>query len=355
MGQIIRKTNAKGDFVGWYARWYEGGIRKTKATKATSAAEARRILAEIEARIGRGKLGVPEQPEQLTADEILRRYVDEADATTRDRDQWASRIRYETKPLLPLLRRILSSDDAKRIVRHLSSTHKPNTAAKKLATLKAAFRWAVRHGLASLNPFEGTKPPRVDDAVEYLSVAEIKALIAAADARNDMRGSMLPIAVRLGVYAGLRCGEVFGLRWRDIDFDRGVLTVRQSYRGAPTKSGKHRTVPIAEDLGAALRLWRDRCPQTDAGVVCPVLGLDGRWIPAQSRPCLKHTYRLAGLAIPKAPWHVLRHSFASQYLMRGGSLIALQTMLGHASLKMTAVYSHLSSEHLQAEIHRLKF
>jgi site-specific recombinase XerD len=41
--------------------------------------------------------------------------------------------------------------------------------------------------------------------------------------------------------------------------------------------------------------------------------------------------------------------------MRGGSLIALQTMLGHASLKMTAVYSHLSSEHLQAEIHRLKF
>ena len=74
VGQIIRKTNAKGDFVGWYARWYEGGVRKTKATKATSAAEARRILAEIEARIGRGKLGVPDLAQQLTADEILRRY-----------------------------------------------------------------------------------------------------------------------------------------------------------------------------------------------------------------------------------------------------------------------------------------
>ena len=53
--------------------------------------------------------------------------------------------------------------------------------------------------------------------------------------------------------------------------------------------------------------------------------------------------------------HVLRHTFTSHYLMKGGSLIALQTMLGHSSLKTTAIYSHLSSDHLRSEIHRLKF
>ena len=356
MGEVIRKRNGKGDFVGWYVRYYENGARKTRATKATSAAEARRMLAEIEARIGRGKLGVPEQPQQLTLSEVVTRFLDEYEPSTRDRKRWAQKTQYELANVLPLLGRgAVRADDVKKLVRRLSSTHKPRSIVLKLAMLKTIYKWALRCGLVPSNPFEDIKPPRVEATVEYLSSAEVKALIAAADARSDQRGSMLPVAVRLGVYAGLRCGEIFGLRWRDIDTDRSVLVIRQSYRGAPTKSGKVRTIPIADDLAAALTAWRTQCPHTDAGLVCPVLDPDGRWIAARRRPCLKTTYRHAGLTIPKSPWHVLRHSFASHYLMKGGSLIALQTMLGHSSLKITAIYSHLSSEHLRAEIHRLKF
>jgi integrase len=358
MGELIRKRNAKGNFIGWYVRYYENGVRKTQATKATSAADARRMLAEIEARIGRGKLGIaePAPSKNLPATEILRRYLVEYEPTTRNRERWAQRERYELSAVLPFLGRgPLGADEAKQIVRKLSTTHKPRSVAKKVSTLKTAYGWAVRQGLATQNPFSGVKTPRIEESVEYLSTDEVKLLLHAADERSDKRGAMLPVAIRLGVYAGLRCGEIFALRWRDIDFDRGVLTVRQSYRGAPTKSGKPRTVPLAEDLASALRSWRKDCPQTDAGVVCPVVGVDGRWLAARRRPNLTTTYRHAGLAIPKAPWHVLRHTFASHYLMRGGSLIALQTMLGHSSLKMTAIYSHLSADHLRSEIHRLKF
>ena len=355
MGEVIRKTRL-GHFIGWYIRFYEDGVRKTRATKAATAAEARRILIDIEARIGRGHLGVAERSKHLPAAELLRRFVDAYDPNTRDRDRWATKIRYELSPVLPILGRgTITADDARKLARRLSTTHKPRSVVKKLAVLKTAYRWAVKQGLAPSNPFDDVRQPKIDETVEYLSAEEVKQLIAAADARNDMRGSILPVAVRLGVYAGLRCGEVFGLRWRDIDFDRGVLTVRQSYQGAPTKSGKPRTVPLAEDLKAALLNWKSRCPHSDAGLVCPVLDPSGAWIAAQRRPCLSTTYRQAGVQVPKSPWHVLRHSFASHYLMKGGSLIALQTMLGHSSLKMTAIYSHLSSEHLQAEIHRLKF
>lgn len=356
MGEVIRKRNSKGAFIGYYVRYYENGARKTRATKATSAAEARRMLAEIEARIGRGRLGVPDQPQHLAVPEVVTRFLDEYEPSTRNRDRWAQTTRYELAPVLPLLGHgAVSADDARKLVRRLSSTHKPRSIVRKLAMLKMIYKWALRRGLVPSNPFEDVKPPRVEATVEYLSSAEVKALIAAADARSDLRGSMLPVAVRLGIYAGLRCGEIFGLRWRDIDMDRGVLVIRQSYRGAPTKSGKVRTIPLADDLAAALTAWRTQCPHTDAGLVCPVLDPDGRWIAARRRPCLKTTYRHAGLTIPKSPWHVLRHSFASHYLMKGGSLIALQTMLGHSSLKITAIYSHLSSEHLRAEIHRLKF
>ena len=358
MGELIRKRNAKGNFIGWYVRYYENGVRKTRATKATTAAEAKRMLAEIEARIGRGKLGIsePAPSKHVAATEILHRYLAEYEPSTRNRERWAQRERYELSAVLPLLGKgQVGAEEAKQIVRKLSSTHKPRSVAKKISTLKTAFGWAIRQGLATQNPFAGVKAPRIEETVEYLSTDEVKSLLRAADERHDKRGAMLPVAIRLGVYAGLRCGEIFALRWRDIDFERGVLTVRQSYLGAPTKSGKPRTVPLAEDLATALRTWRKDCPPTDAGVVCPIVGVDGRWLAAKRRPSLKTTYRYAGLPLPSAPWHVLRHTFASHYLMKGGSLIALQTMLGHSSLKVTAIYSHLSTDHLRSEIHRLKF
>ena len=68
MGQLIRKVSAKGRFVGWYVRWVDAdGKRRARATKATSAAEARRILVELEAQAGRRKLGIPDRPQPIKA------------------------------------------------------------------------------------------------------------------------------------------------------------------------------------------------------------------------------------------------------------------------------------------------
>jgi len=54
-------------------------------------------------------------------------------------------------------------------------------------------------------------------------------------------------------------------------------------------------------------------------------------------------------------WHALRHSFASNFLAQGGSLLALQRILGHSEVRTTMVYAHLSNEFLDGEIERMKY
>ena len=55
------------------------------------------------------------------------------------------------------------------------------------------------------------------------------------------------------------------------------------------------------------------------------------------------------------PWHALRHTFASHYVMQGGNILALQKILGHADLRMTLIYAHLAPDFLDGEMDRLKF
>jgi site-specific recombinase XerD len=66
-------------------------------------------------------------------------------------------------------------------------------------------------------------------------------------------------------------------------------------------------------------------------------------------------YQAAGLRVPSAPWHCLRHSFASHFLMKGGSLVALSRLLGHADVKTTQIYAHLAPDYLAEQVDKLKF
>ncbi len=351
MGELIRKVNRAGRFIGWYIRYVDNdGKRKARATKATSAAEARRILAELEAAAGRRQLGVPERPQPIKGADLIARWLEEYEPRTVNRRAWEQRQRFTLAKVMPLLNAIITPIDAQRIVRKLSS-YKPGTIANAIIALKAAWRWAISVGIADSNPWVMRAPP-TDKPVEYLSKDEVAALLAAADADKMVNRDVLAVAVRLGVFAGLRAGEIFGLRWRDVDLDRAVLTVRQNYRGAPTKTRRERSVPLADQLREALVSWRQRCPSRD--YVCPTI-IGGRWVAAGQSPSILRLYRRANIPVPSAPWHILRHTFASHFLMSGGSLLTLQRLLGHSTLTVTQIYSHLSDDHVAGEIKKLRF
>lgn len=344
MGEVIRKVKG-GRFIGWYVRFVDSdGKRKAKATKAATAAEARRILIELEAQASRRQLGVPDRPAPITGTALLERWLEEAQPRTFDREEWAKRQRHTLVKVIPFLRAIIGPADAQRIIRKLSTSYAPGTVRNTVVTLKSAWRWAASVGIADANPWD-MRPPSVEKRVEYLSRSEVAALLAAADADREV----IAIAVRLAVFAGLRVSEVFGLRWRSVDLDRGVLSIRNGYRDAPTKSRRERIIPMTDQLREALVVWQTRCPSVD--MVCPSMSGTAK----AKRPDIRRLYRSAKLAVPSAPWHVLRHTFASHFLMSGGSLLTLSRLLGHTTLAITQIYSHLSAEHVAEEVKKLRF
>lgn len=347
MGELIRKVNREGKFLGYYARWVDSdGKRKAKATKATSAAEARRILVELEAAAGRRQLGVPERPQPIRGTVLINRWIEESQPRTTNRKAWALKQRHTLVKVWPQLDTIVCREDAQRILRKLDSDgYKPATIRTAISSLKAAWRWAVDEGITDANPWAKLRLPKAESRVEYLSRSEIAALLDAVDSDRDV----VAVAVRLALFAGLRVSEVWGLRWRSVDLDRGTLTIKNGYKNAPTKSRRERVIPMADQLRDALVDWQKRCPSRE--MVCPAMTGEAK----AKRLDIRRLYRKAGFQVPSAPWHVLRHTFASHFLMSGGSLLTLQRLLGHTSVAITQIYSHLSDEHVAGEMKKLRF
>src|SRR5689334_12280621 len=134
---------------------------------------------------------------------------------------------------------------------------------------------------------------------------------------------MLHIGSALAIYTGLRKGELFGLRWIDLDLDARRLTVARSYRTTP-KDGEARHLRVPERLIAMLRTWREKCPASPDGLVLP-LGLSPSRIGTRDAMLGIHEFMAnSGLRAVKRPWHLLRHTFASHFIMSGGNILTLQ-------------------------------
>jgi integrase len=367
MGDIVRRVS-RGRFVGWYIRYKDlDGRRRQRASHQPTRALAARMLLEIEARVARGMVGIPEaapRVDSLTVSELCERFLTEF-ASPRIKDLGRYRAGARTSllrvrqhighvPLAELQRsHIEKARDA------IARSFKPNTVRASLAPLGAALTWAVRQGLVSSNPARGIEMPRRELSTEHLTADEAGRLLAEAEQRARASGSPIwwsrYIGVSLALRLGLRRGEVFGLRWQDVAPEAGRLTVARSYRLAP-KNGKPRHLPLPSALAALLQEWRPRCPPTAEGLLCPVL-YAGRWGMSSSRAAhgLAQLLRAAGCRPLLRGWHALRHTFASQFIMAGGNLLTLQKLLGHASIEMTLVYSHLAPDFIVAELERLKY
>lgn len=135
---------------------------------------------------------------------------------------------------------------------------------------------------------------------------------------------------------GCRIDEALSLSWTDIDFDNLLLTLHG-------KGGKERKVPFSFELRRFL--WKLR-QKWDHNLVFATRS--GRKL--GRRVVLRDTKlvcRKLGIKIPERTLHALRHTFAVEYLRRGGSVFHLQKVLGHSSLEMTRKYVNLVTEDLQ--------
>lgn len=208
----------------------------------------------------------------------------------------------------------------------------PKTVNNVLTVLRRMLEIARKRELIAAVPdVEWLKSPKPE--FDFLDFAEAERLIAAA--RDEWRTMIL-----VGLRTGMRQGELLGLRWEDVDFVAGRITVRQAYvrnRLGPPKSGKAREIPLSGEAFAALKAQR----HLRGELVFSDLG--GRVLTkGECKHPLWSTCKRAGLR--RIGWHVLRHTFASHLAMRGAPLKAIQELLGHATMTMTMRYAHLAPE-----------
>ena len=218
--------------------------------------------------------------------------------------------------------------------------------------LRLALQQAIKSRLLATNPADATNPPKPEHKdISALSENETGKLLEAAE------GTTLYMPTLLAVTTGLRRGEILALRWRDVDLDRGALSVMQSLeetktglRFKPPKTKKSRrrvTLPgitiealrrhkIEQSrLRLQLGLKRD-----DEPLVCP--RPDGR--PRGPRAFSKEFSRLvANIDIPHISFHGLRHTHATQLLNAGVHPKVAQERLGHSTIATTMdLYSHVT-------------
>lgn len=405
MGDVVKKEKG-GKFIGWYVRYVDlDGRRKQRASHQPTKALARRFLLEIEARIARGTVGIiepePEQPELTVAamcESFLASY-------NRPRIKDLARYKSETQTALRRLLPVLGEQpasavkqaDVRRERDRLMTTFAKNTVTHTLRALSTVYNWARREGLITCdNPCVGVERAPMEHLLEYLGAqdrGEIARFLKTARARAEQGGydeRLLYAMAATALFTGLRKGELFGLRWQDIDLQHRRLDVAKSYEAAP-KSNKVRHLRVNRELVPILAEWKRHCPATPAGLVFPVrAGKDpARQLKerqavasgngARARAARKRLrdlvptavrYRMgqhedmlglealieaAGCSPMQRPWHALRHTFASHYMMSGGNILTLQKVLGHSDIKMTMIYAHLAPDYLGEEMDRLRF
>jgi integrase len=349
----------------WYCRYIDvDGKRKHRPTHQPTKALAMRFVAEIESRVARGLPGIPDpvaperQGKALTLLVLARRFLKEANPPTKNPERYRSWLRYTLGKhvlpelgLLPIASLKPAQVEALRD-RKLADGYKPATVNSMLKAISVLYLWARKQELHDgVNPTGGLRKTPPTGLMDYLSSDEVTRLLAYT---REHAPNIYPM-IATAIYTGMRKGELFGLRWIDLLFDRGVIHVAHSY-GKEPKSGKWRAVPLHPALAPILRDWQ-RLSKPGA-LVFPVTS-DPHKKPRMGTPDdmlgLEGLLLAAGCHVPVRPWHAMRHTFASHYVMSGGNLLALQKILGHSKFEMTQIYSHLAPDYMAGEIARLSF
>lgn len=213
---------------------------------------------------------------------------------------------------------------------------KAQTIKLALGLLKAMINFGVKNGLCKMpDPsilfFE---MPKVDNQkTEMLTNQQLQNIFQALDDEPDQRAASF---MRLAIVTGMRKGALMALRWDDLDFEQGFITLS----GEAAKKGKTERIPMSQSAKRILR----NIEKDDSPFVFP-----GRW-GGQRKEFYKIALRVkkkAGLPEDFRPLHGLRHAYAS-FLASSGQvdLYTLQKLLTHSSPQMTQRYAHLADEAL---------
>jgi integrase len=290
-----------------------------------------------------------------TVAEAAERWINRVEAEGRERGTLAQYRQHVNLHILPRIGRYkLAHLTAARVEAFrddlLANLSRP-MARKVLTSLKSLLKVAKHaHVAADVSVGRSTRRARrLEVGRDIPSPAEVKRLIDAT--ANPRMNALLLTAV----LTGLRASELRGLRWSDVDLRQGELHVRQradryNAIGAPKSATSTRTIPLAPEIVAALKVWKLAGPKGELDLVFPT-GVGTIMYHRNMLDSLAPVMIAAGVVRggkPKYGLHALRHFFASWCINRradGGRELpakVVQALLGHSTIVMTLDrYGHL--------------
>jgi integrase/recombinase XerC len=231
---------------------------------------------------------------------------------------------------------------------HLYSNERKKTSiARKLAAVRAFFKFLAREHRLEKNPASTVSTPKLDKTLpRIMTEEEMNTFLDQVAKAASSGGAILArdrAMLELLYASGLRVSELVGLDLRSVNFGDAMLLVRGKGRkerivpfGSKARQSLNDYLPVREKL---LREWR-------TGEVALFLNTRGRRLTARSVDRLLKKYvRALGPNIKVSP-HSMRHAFASHLLTEGADLRAIQEMLGHKSLATTQKYTQVSIKQL---------
>jgi integrase/recombinase XerD len=236
---------------------------------------------------------------------------------------------------------------------------KATTSARRLSAVRQLHRFLYAEGLRKDDPSAVlTGPKRVRPLPKVLSIAEVDRLLqtarqqaedASAPAARRLRAARLVCLLELVYATGLRVSELVALPASAARRDARMLYVRG-------KGGRERLVPLNEPARQAMAAYLALLGETGGKPskwLFPSFGESGHLTRQHFARELKALAGLADLPTGKLSPHVLRHAFASHLLHNGADLRVVQTLLGHADISTTQIYTHVLEDRLKSLVRDL--
>lgn len=294
---------------------------------------------------------------------------------------YRERYEHNVQPFIgSMLLRDVKPMDCQMILNAMESDYAGSTIRQTYMTMGTFFKSAKDNGFIDRHPMDGvryTKPVRAVDDIHFLTVDEQKRFLEAA------KGSHNYAQYALILETGLRTGEMIGLTWDAIDWEKRTLTVNKTLEfrykqdewraGPPKTESSYRTIPLTDTAYGILReIYDTREYRNESNGLSTVLTFMDRktgqkrklvmrdlvfinWrtgMPAKNSSYDTHLYKLCDEAgIKRFCMHALRHTYATRAIESGMQPKVLQKLLGHASITTTMNrYVHVTDDSMKKAV-----
>ena len=291
---------------------------------------------------------------------------------------YRERYEHNVQPFIgSMLLRDVKPMDCQMILNAMESDYAGSTIRQTYMTMGTFFKSAKDNGFIDRHPMDGvryTKPVRAVDDIHFLTVDEQKRFLEAA------KGSHNYAQYALILETGLRTGEMIGLTWDAIDWEKRTLTVNKTLEfrykqdewraGPPKTESSYRTIPLTDTAYGILREIYDtreyrnesnglstvltfmdrKTGQKRKLIMCDLVFINWRTgMPAKNSSYDTHLYKLCDEAgIKRFCMHALRHTYATRAIESGMQPKVLQKLLGHASITTTMNrYVHVTDDSMK--------